>query len=609
MESDHGVLTQSPVQMTRELKGMIVGAVAAIIGYVLAFLEVYKSRNRGPRIIRQPYVNRDSLREANINSILYCGDTHCLGQIRMRLAAYFSLCNILVERGLLWECRQMSVKEQVLVFLHLLGHNVRFRAIGGRFFRSTWTIHQYFHIVLKAILRLYTEFVKPPTTTLQPEIQNNPRFFPWFEDFIGAIDGTHFTYVLAGWEGSAHDSKVLGDALRRGFKVPQGKYYMADGGYGDRKGFMHPFRQVRYHLKEYTNNPPENEKELFNLRHSSLRMCVERAFGVLKKRFRVLDAEPFWPFKTQVDVVLACCVIHNYLRGIDPNDPIAREVDMEMNSQDARAPLTRREVREETKECVKKRNAISLVMWTAYKVKKEEKKANFRWSKPMSMVLLEFLAEEVRKGNRPNNSFRTSSFVAAAKNISEVFHTTCTADHVENHMRTVRATWGIISKLRGTSGFGWDDNVKMVTVSPNAFNTYVQQYPTHERYLNHKIDMFEEISIVAGKDMARGDFSKSFADIEVTSIESGQGPTTTIENGPIKSEREVVGALKKFSNNQLDVEMLHEEIMKMEDFDELVRDAAFDHLVEREMLAKAFLTKSESLRRLWLQKFVKSLHS
>ncbi|KNA10662.1 hypothetical protein SOVF_142290 [Spinacia oleracea] len=151
----------------------------------------------------------------------------------------------------------------------------------------------------------------------------------------------------------------------------KGKYYLADGGYGDRKGFMPPFRKVRYHLKEYTNNPPENEKELFNLRHSSLRMCVERAFGVLKKRFRVLDAEPFWPFKTQVDVVLACCVIHNYLRGIDPNDPIAREVDMEMNSQDARAPLTRREVREETKECVKKRNAISLVMWTAYKAYKK----------------------------------------------------------------------------------------------------------------------------------------------------------------------------------------------------------------------------------------------
>lgn len=142
-----------------------------------------------------------------------------------------------------------------------------------------------------------------------------------------------------------------------------------DAGYGDRKGFMPPYRGVRYHLKEYTNNPPENERELFNLRHSSLRMCVERAFGVFKKRFRVLDAEPYWPYVTQVDVVLACCVLHNYLRGVDPNDPITREVEVEMEStQDSIiVTRTRREIREENKECVRKRNAIALAMWRAYK--------------------------------------------------------------------------------------------------------------------------------------------------------------------------------------------------------------------------------------------------
>ena len=158
------------------------------------------------------------------------------------------------------ESKNMSVKEQVLVFLYILGHNVRFRAAGGRFFRSTWTIHYYFYIVLQAILRLYPYVVKPPEPSIQPEIQNNPRFFPWFEDFIGAIDGTHvrasvpiemqdrfrgrkdkttqnvlaavdfdlkFTYVLAGWEGSAHDSRVLNDALRKGCKVPEGNILIA----------------------------------------------------------------------------------------------------------------------------------------------------------------------------------------------------------------------------------------------------------------------------------------------------------------------------------------------------------------------------------------------
>jgi hypothetical protein len=59
---------------------------------------------------------------------------------------------------------------------------------------------------------------------------------------------------------------------------------------------------------------PENEKELFNLRHSQLRVTVERAFGSLKNRFKFLDdARLFFPFKTQVYVVLACCILHNWI--------------------------------------------------------------------------------------------------------------------------------------------------------------------------------------------------------------------------------------------------------------------------------------------------------
>ena len=79
---------------------------------------------------------------------------------------------------------------------------------------------------------------------------------------------------------------------------------------------------MRYHLKEFSDRPPENEQELFNLRHSSLRTTIERGFGVLEKRFRVLDAELFWSFETQAKVVLACCMIHNHIMGVEPNDHI-----------------------------------------------------------------------------------------------------------------------------------------------------------------------------------------------------------------------------------------------------------------------------------------------
>jgi hypothetical protein len=62
---------------------------------------------------------------------------------------------------------------------------------------------------------------------------------------------------------------------------------------------FYPPTGVRYHLTEYGNrNHPTNAKEIFNLRHSSLRVIVERTFGALKNRFRILDNKPFHPYKT-----------------------------------------------------------------------------------------------------------------------------------------------------------------------------------------------------------------------------------------------------------------------------------------------------------------------
>lgn len=128
-----------------------------------------------------------------------------------------------------------------------------------------------------------------------------------------------------------------------------------------------PYRGTRYHLKEFGNNPPQNKRELFNLRHSSLRSTVERCFGVLKKRFRVIDVEPFWSFKTQVDVVLACCIIHNYVKGVDPMDSIMEEVNNEMaRNPNPRVQQTQREVQEENREWVSKSDEIGDAMWEDY---------------------------------------------------------------------------------------------------------------------------------------------------------------------------------------------------------------------------------------------------
>ncbi|KAF8413476.1 hypothetical protein HHK36_001463 [Tetracentron sinense] len=178
-------------------------------------------------------------------------------------------------------------------------------------------------------------------------------------DCIGAIDGTHVRASVP----------IALQARPNGLRVPEGKYLLGDTGYGLRNGFIPPYRGVRYHLKEYSNHSPENEKELFNLRHSSLQTTVERAFGVLKKRFRVLDAEPYWSYKTQVDIILACCVLHNHIMGVDPTDNITRDVERELQSETQGTQLirrTQREEREENREWAIKRDAIANAMYNDY---------------------------------------------------------------------------------------------------------------------------------------------------------------------------------------------------------------------------------------------------
>ncbi|KAL8106144.1 hypothetical protein AgCh_029810 [Apium graveolens] len=235
------------------------------------------------------------------------------------------------------------------------------------------------------------------------EIFTETRFYPYFKDCIGAIDGTHvrvkvssaeapkyrgrkdyptqnilgtctfdlkFSYVLAGWEGTASDSRIIKNALTRNHcpKIPEGKYYLVDAGFMLKSGLITPYRRVRYHLKEYSGNPPRNARELFNHRHSSLRNAIERAFGVLKKRFPIIASgtEPNYRMKTQNLIILSCFILHNYLIKKDPDHIILAEVDREIENGGTNEQLQLRDEDEDTKKGEDIRDCIAAQMWANY---------------------------------------------------------------------------------------------------------------------------------------------------------------------------------------------------------------------------------------------------
>ena len=126
---------------------------------------------------------------------------------------------------------------------------------------------------------LDSDFVHQPQSTDPPSayIVGNPKFNPFFEDAIGAMDGTHFissgtaeeralardrkglvtmnclagcdfdhnfTYLSTGWEGSVSDSTMYYDSRNTDLKIQPGKYYLADAGFLLASPLLTPYRGV-----------------------------------------------------------------------------------------------------------------------------------------------------------------------------------------------------------------------------------------------------------------------------------------------------------------------------------------------------------------------------
>ncbi|XP_059658445.1 protein ALP1-like [Cornus florida] len=293
--------------------------------------------------------------EDYVFEILNGHEDRCYENFLMYPNTFRALCRELKLLGLK-DSIFVTVEEQVAIFLLTVSHNERNRVVAERFQYSTSTISYHFHAILKLICELGTKIIVPPDLNEIPkQIKNNPKFYLYFKNCVGAIDGTHihvvvpvnqqipfhtqnviavcsfdmkFTYILAGWERSANDSKILNECIQNedlNFpSPPKGKFYLVDSRYANQPGFLATFRGQHYHMQEYRRHAkgPRGREKVYNFRHSSLRNIIERCFGLVKIRFAILKQMPPYHFDTQVLIVIACCTLYNFIRSQGESDEI-----------------------------------------------------------------------------------------------------------------------------------------------------------------------------------------------------------------------------------------------------------------------------------------------
>ncbi|XP_071680395.1 protein ALP1-like [Lolium perenne] len=234
-----------------------------------------------PRVTYRPMLQRDQERIANLNNIYNRNNVEAIQMLQMRRAPFYALVKTFRERGLLTDSIHTSVEEQIAMSLHVVGHNQRFRVIHNTFRRSTETISKhdclliFLHDCIGAIDATHVTAKVPRSMSA---IFRGMKHYT-SQNVLEAVDfDMRFTYVLAGWEGSAHDASILAGSLSRpdGLQIPNGKVYLEDAGYACRPRIVPPFR---------------------------------------KTRLKVLDQKPFHTFGTQVKLVLACCILHDWILG------------------------------------------------------------------------------------------------------------------------------------------------------------------------------------------------------------------------------------------------------------------------------------------------------
>ncbi|KAL8503773.1 hypothetical protein ACS0TY_022480 [Phlomoides rotata] len=172
MEEIHS--QQKPITMARlcRKKAEIVLVVEEIVFEIIFMLTMLLNRRRDrsrfrvsdvQRLVRYRMVDRIPQQLEHLNELTQLSDVDCFNNLRMKRNTFNHFCYLLRHSGGLVDGRYVSVGEQVAIFLSVFSHHSKVRVVKFCFKRSSHTVHQHFHNVLRAVLNLHGSLLASPT--------------------------------------------------------------------------------------------------------------------------------------------------------------------------------------------------------------------------------------------------------------------------------------------------------------------------------------------------------------------------------------------------------------------------------------------------------------
>ncbi|CAL1672684.1 unnamed protein product [Lasius platythorax] len=248
--------------------------------------------------------------------------------------------------------KKKSAELCLLMTLWFLNNKEPHRTLSNLFDMSLSSVFRIIRRVINWLVTIVPEVITWPEGNNITKVSHKFQEIAGIRNCIGAIDGSHiyinkpeengreyfnrkqcysillqavtdsnmkFTNIYCGDPGSFHDVRML----RRSelFRVAElerenifpNTFLLGDKGYNGvaKKWIVSPFKD---------NDNLTIEQVEFNRKVSATRVVVEKAFSILKGRFRQLQKLPLRDTHFMTRIIIACCVLHNICLNNDDND-------------------------------------------------------------------------------------------------------------------------------------------------------------------------------------------------------------------------------------------------------------------------------------------------
>ncbi|XP_060854937.1 uncharacterized protein LOC132932573 [Metopolophium dirhodum] len=249
----------------------------------------------------------------------------------------------------------LSVEKKVAIALYKLASCAEYRVVASLFGVHKSSVHNCVYDVCIAIITvLGPSYLKMPSVTEAIALAESVEKVTGMVQIFGAIDGTHIPILpptngyrdfvnRKGWPsivmqgivdcnylfrditvkhpGSVHDATVLKDSnifKQSKDKLPNHCRIISDCSIQLMLAGDPAYPLLPWLLKGYTGALTP-EEESFNTYLSSVRICVENAFGRLKARWRVLLKRADINYKFMPSIVHSCVILHNIIENSKDN--------------------------------------------------------------------------------------------------------------------------------------------------------------------------------------------------------------------------------------------------------------------------------------------------